>query len=177
MKHNPDLLRTLATHFRAEPAVRVVVITEGPGAEYLRNRKDIERLDNLIILPFESFAVMPDVLAAADVLVSVLDSDAGVFSVPSKVLTYLTAGRVLLGAMPTENLAARIIGQQAAGLCVAPTDMAGFLAAAERLFADASLRTECAARGRHYAETEFAIGTIADRFEGVFLKARNRSKV
>lgn len=56
MKHNPDLLRQLALRFRGVPSVRIVVISEGQGAEWLRKKKDYDRLTNLILLPFQDLA-------------------------------------------------------------------------------------------------------------------------
>ena len=171
MKHNPDLLRQLAVAFKGDPQVRIVVISEGPGVEFLRGRKASEGLDNLLLIPFQPFEDMPDVLAAADVLAAVLETDAGVFSVPSKILTYHCAGRAILGAIPAENLAARIIQKQQTGLCVEPRDEAGFLNAARTLRQDAGLRNAMAGRARHYAEREFDINQIVDRFDTVFKKA------
>jgi hypothetical protein len=48
------------------------------------------------------------------------DSDAGTLSVPSKVQPYLCAGRPILLAAPAENLAARIVARENAGLVVHP---------------------------------------------------------
>jgi colanic acid biosynthesis glycosyl transferase WcaI len=175
LKHNPDLLRQLARRFKNDLAVRVVVISEGPGTDYLWERKSAENLENLILLPFQPFGEMPEVLASSDVLVSVLEADAGVFSVPSKVLTYHAAGRPILGAMPGENLATRIIQQQGSGVCVNPDDLNGFLAAAEKLRHDSPRREAMAAQARQYAEQEFNIEQIADRFEQVFSKAMGKS--
>lgn len=170
MKHNPDLLRALAAEFRDDPEVRIVVISEGPGADYLARCKAVESLDNLVLLDFQPFADMPEVLATADVQVAVLEADAGVFSVPSKVLTYLSARRAILGAIPAENLAARIITQQAAGRCVAPDDVVGFVQAARALWADAPARERAAGNGRAYAEREFDIKRITTRFEELFVR-------
>ncbi|HEY0967251.1 MAG TPA: glycosyltransferase family 4 protein [Opitutaceae bacterium] len=171
MKHNPELLRQLAVRFRNDPAVRVIVISEGPGADYLRAKKVEGKLDNLEFLPFQPFEVLPDVLAGADVLVTVLEADAGVFSVPSKVLTYHAAGRAILGAMPEENLATRIVLEQQSGLCVAPADLDGFLAAAGLLRENTGRRKEMAVNARRYAEREFDVMRVADRFERVFSEA------
>ena len=98
-------------------------------------------------------------------LVAALEADAGVFSVPSKVLTYHCAGRPILAAIPSSNLAARTIAQAGSGVCVEPGDIAGFLEAARRLRADATLRERCGRAARAYAEKNFDIETIADRFE------------
>ena len=175
MKHNPDLLRRLATHFRDQPDVRIVVVSEGPGADFLREKKAVEALANLMVLPFQPFEDMPDVLAASEVLIAVLEADAGVFSVPSKVLTYHTAARAILGAMPRDNLAARILIQQTSGLCVAPDDADGFVQAAATLRLDSSRREEMARAARRYAESEFDIKRLGDRFEAFFTRILNNN--
>ncbi|MDX1548698.1 MAG: glycosyltransferase family 4 protein [Rhodothermales bacterium] len=168
MKHNPALLLALADRFRDRPEVRVVVVSEGLGAEWLRERPR----ENLVLLPFQPYDALPGVLGTADVLTAVLEPDAGVFSVPSKVLTYLCAERPLLLAVPPENLAARIVQREAAGLLAAPTDADAFLAAAERLYAEADLRRRLAANARRYAERAFDLDAITDRFEQILNAAR-----
>jgi len=110
-------------------------------------------------------------LASADVLMAILEPEAGVYSVPSKVLTYLCAGRPLLAAMPSENLAARTIAAQDAGLVVAPDDAQGFAGAASRLHDDPAIRTTLGCNGRRYAEATFDIHKIGDRFEVILSKA------
>ncbi|MCE0445535.1 hypothetical protein LT493_12320 [Streptomyces tricolor] len=59
-------------------------------------------------------------LGTGDVLVVLLGPDAGQFSVPSKTLSYLCAGRPVLGLMPADNLAARLLRQ--AGSAVFPPE-------------------------------------------------------
>ena len=176
MKHNPELLLAVARRFETEDKVRVVVISEGPGAEYLLLRKQAESLTNLILLPFQDFSVMSQVLGSAQVVMAILEAEAGVFSVPSKVLTYHAAGKPILAAIPKENLAARIINQQVSGFCSSPDDEVSFVQNAERLYRDESERQAMAQRARGYAEREFDIERITDRFEEVFAKAMNLAK-
>ncbi|MEM1128509.1 MAG: glycosyltransferase family 4 protein [Bacteroidota bacterium] len=167
MKHNPSLLLELARQVQDQPDVRVVVLSEGLGATWLREQQAAHGLDNLVLLGFEPFERMPDVLAAADILVAVLEPDAGVFSVPSKVLAYLCAQRPILLAVPPENLAARIITDHDAGAVVPPHDLDGFVRAAQALLADPSRRDRQGRHARHYAETTFDIERISDQFEAV----------
>lgn len=171
MKHNPDLLLAVARRYKNDPLVRVVVISEGPGADYLRIRKEAEQLSNLLLFPFQDFADMSRVLGSADVVMAILEKEAGVFSVPSKVLTYHAAGKPILAAIPPENLAARIITQQGSGLCVSPDEIAAFVHNAESLRDDESIRRAMGVHARSYAEREFDIQRITDRFEEVFAKA------
>ncbi len=173
LKHNPDLLLDLALHVQGRRVdgrpVRVVVVSQGPGADYLRAQADARGLDTLAVYGYRPFDEVPDMLGTADVLVAVLEPDASVYSVPSKVLTYLCAGRPILLSVPPDNLAARIVAREQAGLVVSPGDPARFQAAAERLLADADLRTALGHNARAYAETMFPLGAIADRVEQVLV--------
>jgi glycosyltransferase involved in cell wall biosynthesis len=171
LKHNPDLLVHLAMNFANRDDVRVVVISEGLGADYLAGQKQSLNLANLILLPFQAFEDMPDVLASADVLISILEKEAGIFAVPSKVLTYLCAARPLLLAIPEQNLAARIVRENGAGLSAAPDDPEAFAAAARHLVAYPALRADMAQRARAYAERTFDVQAIATKFEN-FLTAQ-----
>lgn len=168
MKHNPELLLGLARQYLDNDQIRIVVISEGMGAEWLAERKKELNLTNLLLLPYQDFNVMPQVLATGDVLCAVLEEDAGVFSVPSKVLTYLCAARPLLLSVPQVNLAARIIHQQNAGLTVAPGDVPAFLEAAEQLRANPLLAAQCATNARDYAIKTFKIEEISVKFLNIF---------
>ena len=151
MKHNPNLLLELAVSFQADEAVQIIVISEGLGADWLAKQRELLGLNNLTLLPYQPFRQLADVLGTADVLVAILEPDAGVFSVPSKVLSYLCAARPLLLAVPQENLAAKIVAQNKAGVVAAPEDTAAFVQAAASLRQDRGLRQELGGNGLHYA--------------------------
>ena len=60
----------------------------------LEDAKAKHRLNSLRLFPLQPIARFPEVLAAGDVLVAVLEADAGAYSVPSKVrLTRAQDGR------------------------------------------------------------------------------------
>jgi glycosyltransferase involved in cell wall biosynthesis len=171
LKHSPELLVDLAQRFRDDRGVAVVVVSEGLGADWLRVQADSNSLENLLVFGYEPYERLPDVLATADVLVALLQPSAGVFSVPSKILTYLCAGRPLLASLPSENLAARTIGDAGAGIVTPAADEPAFLSSAERLRNDPTLRLQMGKAARTYAETTFRVNRIADRFEKVLLTA------
>ena len=167
MKHNPNLLLGVAERFKGRDDVRVVVISEGMGADWLKEQKEAKGLSHLLILGYQPFDKLPQVLASGDVLTGVLEEDAGVFSVPSKVLTYLCAKKPILLAVPEVNLAARIIREEEAGLTVAPSDENGFFKAAEILYQDREKAQAMGERARKYAENTFDVRLIGDRFESL----------
>lgn len=168
-KHNPELLVRLAREIKGE----VVVFSEGPAAESLVTAAKEEGLTNLRVAPWLPFEEVPLAQAGADALIVILEPDAGIFSVPSKVLTYMCVGRPILGAIPLENLAAKRIADIGAGLVVAPTDGDAFIAAARALAEDAEGRRKMGQAARDYAERAFDIDAITSRFEQMFVNLRN----
>jgi colanic acid biosynthesis glycosyl transferase WcaI len=168
-KHDPSLLLDLARWATRQDAL-VLVVSEGPGADWLAEHALPG--DGLRLLPYQPYKRLPEVLASADVLVAVLEPDAGAFSVPSKVLTYLCAGRPVLGALPADNLAARVVAQSGGGIVVPPRDSRALVAAAAELLADSGRRAELGRAARSYAEATFDLAAITDRFEEVLERVR-----
>ncbi len=167
MKHNPALLLELARMLDADGAGELLVVSEGAGVEWLAEQAANAQLSSLRCLAFQPFEALPDVLGSADVLVAILEADAGVFSVPSKVLSYLCAGRPVLLAVPTENLAAKIVLECDAGMVVEPADLKGFCAAAKQMIQSPQLRQQFGQAARQYAESHFDIRHIGDQFEAI----------
>lgn len=171
MKHRPELLLELAKRLEGRNDVRVVVIAGGAGADWLAENAHQVSGDILKLLPFQPYERVPEAMASSDVLIALLDSEAGAFAVPSKTLAYLCAGRSLLLAAPKNNEAARVVERAQAGYVVSPDSAEQFIEAAERLLAEPQLRSHYGANAREYAERTFAIGTVTDQFQEV-LKGR-----
>lgn len=166
-KHDPGLLLKIARSV----AGQVIVFSEGKAAQALAADARAAGVANLEVRKWLPFADLPKALGGGDVLIVVLEPDAGIFSVPSKVLTYLCAGRPILGSVPKENLAARIITGAGAGLVEEPGDYDALLAAAAKLAEDGALRAEMGRNARAYAERTFDIDIIAAKFEAIIQNA------
>jgi len=182
LKHDPRIFLELANALcERQPDARVVVISEGQGRDLLEVERDRLQLKNLILLDYQQYSSLPDVLASADVLITVLEPDAGRYSVPSKVLNYLCAARPVLGIMPADNEAADALLSSGAGVVVSPEDRGKAVTQLLDLLAAPPRRAEMGAAGRRYAEEMFDIASIAARFESVLREAvepdRNSSLV
>src|ERR1700730_19207799 len=151
LKHNPDLLWALAEHFEADPDVVIAVAASGVSYDALKARSALEAKPNLVFLPLQPMDVFPDVLGAASVLVALLENDAGPFSVPSKVLSYLCGGRPILLFAPPSTPSLRLVDEAAAGLCIPAGDRRAFVAAADRLRNSQHTCAKLGAAGRAYA--------------------------
>ena len=162
-KQDPAALLELAEKIDCE----IVVFSQGEAANRLASDAARRGLGNLSVRPWLPFSDLPKALAGADLLVVLLEPDAGIFSVPSKVLTYLCSGRPILGSISGDNLAAKIINQNGAGTTCEPGDHDSLIDAARSFYSDRK-RVDIAGRaGRAYAEKTFDITAIAVRFKKI----------
>jgi glycosyltransferase involved in cell wall biosynthesis len=169
LKHDPSILATIAVELEtARPEARVVVISEGKGRQWLEKWKQEHGADNLLLLNYQPYEDLPDVLASADLLVAILEPDASTFSVPSKVLTYLCAERAVLGVIPADNSVAEILISNEAGYVVDPARRQEVADQVVALLDDDELRMVQGKSGRRYAETEFSATRAAACFIRVF---------
>lgn len=163
-KHDPSAIAKLGE--TAASGTRVVVVSQGLGREWLEsNARDVP---GLTLLDYQPYEQLPDMLASSDVLLVVLDQGASRYSVPSKVLNYLCAGRPILALLPAENAVAEAVVAAGAGIVVTPGDTEAASAALNRLLADPLQRAKMGAAAREYAERTFDVAAVGDRFEAVF---------
>jgi glycosyltransferase involved in cell wall biosynthesis len=168
MKHRPELLQALAQDLEICGDARLVVIADGAGADWLREKAKVIRKDVLKILPFQPYKRLSEVFGSSDVLIGLLDSEAGAFAVPSKILSYLCAGRTLMLAAPLRNHAAAVVARADAGVVTSPDSTSDFVKVARSLMENAELRSRYSANARAYAERSFNIARIADHFLEAF---------
>jgi glycosyltransferase involved in cell wall biosynthesis len=171
MKHDLGSFIALAQRFKMRPDVRVVIVSSGQAADTVRQKAESAGLSNLIVLPFQAFSDVPMVLASAAVLIAPLDASASTFCVPSKILSYLCAGRPTVIAIDESNSAALMIRRANAGSVVEPGKTADFVAAVQAYLDN---QDQCIATGksaRAYAEATFELDNVAGRFIDVLQRA------
>jgi len=168
LKHNPSLFIQLAQAFQDVQDSRIVIVAEGSKADWLKEQKAALHLNNLLLFPYQPIDIYPQMLGSADVLMSILSQDAGAYSVPSKVLSYMCASRPLLLAVPVENLAARLVIQNEAGLVCPPSDTAQWVENAKSLYLGRQSNISMGVNARKYAENHFNIEQITTKFESLF---------
>jgi len=167
LKHDPDHLVAVAHALRGTGHL-LVVVTEGKGRDHLEAERRRQGLaESLLLLDYVDYADLPALLGSADLCLVLLEADAGAFSVPSKILAYLAAGRPVVAAVPAENLAAATITRAGAGSVTAPGDHAAFAGEVLRLLDDEAARADHGRNARAHAEATFAIDEIATRILAV----------
>jgi colanic acid biosynthesis glycosyl transferase WcaI len=169
LKHDPSVLSRLAR--TAPTGSRMVVVSEGRGREWLES--EAGAAPGLMLFDYQPYEQLPDVLASADVLLVVLESNASRYSVPSKVLNYFCAGRPVLALLPPNNAVARMVEAAEAGLVVAPGDADAASAALRSLLTSPAAQHKMGTAARRYAERTFDVRRVGDRFESLLCDISN----
>jgi glycosyltransferase involved in cell wall biosynthesis len=169
LKHDPSVISRLAQ--TPPTGGQTVVVSEGKGREWLES--EASDVPGLTLLDYQPYEQLPDMLASADVLLVVLESNASRYSVPSKVLNYLCAGRPVLALLPPDNAVAHMVEAAGAGLVVPPGDADAASAALSSLLASPVARAAMGTAARRYAERTFDVTRVGERFESLLTDINN----
>ena len=172
LKHDARLFIELAQAFSQHPDVRVVVVAEGPFADALRLESRSRNLENLITLPYQPAAAFPEMLGSADVLMTILQADASIYSVPSKVYAYMCAARPQLLSLAAGNPTAKLVLEHKMGLVSEPGDVDAWLKNAHTLYQNRYNNQQMGINARVYTEEHFNIDRIADKFEALIQRGQ-----
>jgi colanic acid biosynthesis glycosyl transferase WcaI len=170
-KHNPQLIVDLCTRLAHHKDIRIVVVSEGLGASYLQKEKNRLNLSNLVLIPFQPFEKFSSILSTADIFMALLETDAGLYSVPSKILSYLCAGKPIIVAAPVNNLASKIIKSSNSGRCIENNNCDDLVTSVLAIKENKNLHQLLSKNARKYAEQNFEVEKIAKLFTDIIQKA------
>jgi len=162
LKHNPQIIIDIADKNKN---IEVVVIGTGTGFQNLQKMKHIS--SNIKLLPLQPFEKMNHILNSADALLAILNEEASKFSVPSKILNYLCAGKPIILSAPKENLSTKIINESKSGKSFEPNDLDGINNFLRILLNDKDLKKKYSLNAREYALRNFNIVKISAQFENL----------
>ncbi|HPW16973.1 MAG TPA: glycosyltransferase family 4 protein [Candidatus Aminicenantes bacterium] len=139
-----------------EPDVLFVVVGEGLRKEAVRERAAALGLGNVLFLPFQPYRDLPALLASSDVLLVPLDRGKSDLSVPSKLYTFMAAGRPVLGLAAPGSEVAALLRERDCGVAAPPDDPAAIAAAVRGLAASPDRRRALGLNARAYVVERFA---------------------
>jgi colanic acid biosynthesis glycosyl transferase WcaI len=125
-------------------------------------------LDNVVFLPFQPADRLAEVQATGDVMFLPVAGGHAFSSVPSKLVTYMAAGRPILCAADEDSTVARTVERAGCGRVIPPDDS---FSVVEALIQMATMKQELAtmgANGRSFFEEHFERQRAMDAFERLF---------
>ncbi|RUY28917.1 glycosyltransferase WbuB [Mesorhizobium sp. M7A.F.Ca.US.001.04.1.1] len=144
-----------------DPEVKIVLVGSGSRSEWLRAEIERLALTNVMLVGRFSPEKMPGIFSQASALLVTLNRAKGLaLTVPSKIPTYLAAGRPILACLDGE--AADIIRDAKAGLTVPAEDSIALAQAIMQLKGlPAEAREAMGTAGRAFFNQHFAPGPLA----------------
>jgi colanic acid biosynthesis glycosyl transferase WcaI len=152
-----------ATLLHNDPDVQFLLVGDGNERSGLEALVRTRRLANVSFLPLQPEDAVSEMLAAADLLLLSQRPTVTDAVVPSKLLTYLAAGRPVLAAVAPGSTAARLVEASGGGIVVPPDDPAALAGAIEQWRTDAS--AAMGQRGRRYVTDHYGRQRILGQYE------------
>ena len=145
--------------------VRLVLMGDGSQRQTLIDHaRGISRVE---FRPFVPASELPDVLAAADVLLLSERSTVVDMSLPSKLTSYFAAGRPIVAAVTTDGASAQELKRAGAGVTTPAGDGASLLHAIMWVRDQADRGRSFGDAGRRYAQTTLVEGATFDRADAI----------
>ena len=119
-------------------------------------------------MPFQSFEDYPNLLAAADVHVTLLNREASAYALPSKVMSQLCSARAQAAIVPRDNQGATLVADADAGFVFTPDEFEAAAAAIEKMLTDSELRQRYGENGRRYAVERLSTEALTPQYEKLF---------
>lgn len=160
MKHNPDIIIEIA---KGAEHINVIVAGIGSGFDNLKRRPKLPK--NLYLLPIQPFKKINEMLSSADVCLGILNDEASTFSVPSKILNYLCAGKAIILSAPKENLASKTIIESESGKVFQSNEIESMIKYINFLKENSQEREKIYLNARKFAENNFDIEKIGKNFK------------
>ncbi|WP_197082696.1 glycosyltransferase family 4 protein [Bradyrhizobium sp. LTSP885] len=157
-----------------DPSIRIILVGGGSRATWLREEIARRALRNLELAGQYPAEAMPAILAHASALLVTLGrADNLALTIPSKIPTYLAAGRPIIGALDGEGAA--LIRDAQAGIAVSAEDAAALASAiVEMRNLPAEQRGAMGASGRAYFDKHLSPTPLAQDLVQHFHKAIGR---
>jgi colanic acid biosynthesis glycosyl transferase WcaI len=167
MGKKQDLMNVIRTAALLKDQKDVLWLLVGQGEERATLEQALrdQNLQNVTLLPLQPEDTLAEMYASADVLLlnqraTVVDS-----VIPSKLLTYMAAGRAVIAAVNDQSETARYIARAKCGVIVEPDNPAVLADAVLSLKQASDLRSKLGANGRTYVEENFTKRKILEEYD------------
>jgi colanic acid biosynthesis glycosyl transferase WcaI len=145
-----------------------LLVGQGEERSHIEDAIRQRQLKNIVLLPLQPDEGLAEMYSAADALLlhqksAVVDS-----VIPSKLLTYMAAGRPVLAAVSDKSETARYVNRAKCGLILHPEDPMALVDAALSLRADHVLRERLGSNGRTYVLENFTKDKILREYDLLF---------
>jgi colanic acid biosynthesis glycosyl transferase WcaI len=170
-----DTVMQSAKMLKGKTNILFLIVGEGPRKKNLENNVIKERLENVVLLqllPRDKYAKM---MQASDICLISLSPKIKTPVVPGKLFDIMACGRPVIGNVPPEGDAFKIVQNAQCGICVPPDDAAKLAEAILKLYEDAESASQMGMNGRRIAEKLFSRAACTKAYEQLLLSLLSKT--
>jgi colanic acid biosynthesis glycosyl transferase WcaI len=163
VKQGLDVIVDAALLNKSDDSVHFLLVGDGAVCDRIRQRVAELELNNVSFLPLLEAEDFRGLLAASDICLLTQQKSVSEIAFPSKIVTYLAAGRPVIASVNPSSEVAQTLCESGAGRVVAPEDGAALLDAIQE-FRSADLR-EYGQNAREYANRRWSSARVLGHLE------------
>ena len=153
---------------RDEQTLRWLLVGDGEERELLQREVTARALHQVRLLPLQPVEMLPHMYAEADLLLLNQLSSIEDAVIPSKLLTYMAAGRPIVAAVSERSESAQHVLRACCGLVIPPEAPEALAEAVLQLAREPEHRRRLGANGRAYAEAHFRKSAVLKQYDLFF---------
>jgi colanic acid biosynthesis glycosyl transferase WcaI len=162
-----EILMEVAERLRHRRDVLIICVGEGIRKQQMVDRSRLLGLENIRFLPFQLRDRVPEVQGAANATLLTMQPNASDASVPSKLVSYMAAGRPVICAAHPTTAVAQIVAESAAGVVTEPGDAAALAQAIEYLASSPAQAERMGRNARAYFERHMTLDRAYAQFSAL----------
>lgn len=176
ISHHFESLLEIIRRMRDVPGLRFIIVGGGAQWKKIENVKREERLENLLLLPFQPMDLLAESLSMGDVhLASLRDGFEGL-EVPSKAYGALAVGRPLIYLGNPSGEIARMVEEAEIGFVVPDSDVSRLEAVILRYLADRTLVAQQGERALCLGRSIYSSSNGVQRYISLLMGYSNGQK-
>ena len=172
-----DVVIDAAALLRNDPAILFVIVGDGSEKREIEKRAAQNGLDNVRILPYQPYAVIPEIYAASSVCLVLQAAGTGATALPSKAVQIAGAGRPLVAVADVDSDLAAFVRASGCGIAIPPGRPEELAAALAAMKSDDTTWRSRAAAARPGVAAAYSRSRVVQAYSDVIarLTARDRS--
>jgi colanic acid biosynthesis glycosyl transferase WcaI len=156
-----------ASLLRHQPQLMFVLVGEGGLHDRLKAMACERGLKNVLILPHQSYALVPQIYATSDVCLVPLALNTGFDAIPSKVYRIMACARPVLACADPDSDLAELVRLAQCGMVVPPRSPERLAEAVTEAMRDLPRCRAMGEAGRAHVIDHYARGAISPQYEAV----------
>ena len=156
-----------ASLLRHKSELRFLLVGEGGLYNRLKAIARNRGLENVLFLPHQSYALVPQIYAASDLCLVPLAPNAGSHAVPSKAYRIMACARPVLACADSDSDLAELIGLAQCGMVVPPRSPENLAQAVSDAMRSPSICKAMGQAGRAHVMAHYARSSISAQYEAL----------